>query len=213
MLSNKSVLCSDDVVDGEHGEGGSVGSACVRINGLRAGGAKTAAQRVGADDKVLVGVQRLARTDIVLPPASLWVGLCGVCMRGGRETSVEQDGIGSVLVELAPGLEGDFKLWQAVAVIEGQRSRGAEQRQALGDGRRVLRLGPRQQRLVLLVEPLQAGEAHSGSSSRSRAGRHCGGSVVRHGAPEEPRGAQKTSLHSERKQTARKAKQSSCCSR
>ena len=61
----------DHVADGDHREIEAVGSAGCRIERGGAGRAHAAAEDVGADDEVAVGVDPLARSDHEIPPARL----------------------------------------------------------------------------------------------------------------------------------------------
>ena len=95
----------------------------------RAGRAHAAADHVGADDEILVGVERAAGTDHDFPPARL----AGQRMHIGdvlieRQRMADQDGVGTLGIELAIGLVGDLERRQIDAAIELQRLIDAERR-------------------------------------------------------------------------------------
>ena len=99
----------------------------------RPGRAHAAADHVGADDEVAVGVERPARADHGLPPA----GLAGDRMHIGDmliagQRMADQDGVGAIGVEFAIGLIGDLERREIDAAIEPQRLIGAEQRDLRG---------------------------------------------------------------------------------
>lgn len=82
-------------------------AASLRNNARRTRAPVAAPERVPADDKVLVRIQRLARTDKLFPPTRGGVGSGRGGVGGGGQAGVEEDRIGPVGVELAPGLVGD----------------------------------------------------------------------------------------------------------
>ena len=74
-----------------------------------------------ADDEISVGIERTAGTDHDFPPA----GLAGQRMRIGDvlvegQRVADQDGVGTIRVELAIGLIGDLERRQIDAAIEPQ---------------------------------------------------------------------------------------------
>lgn len=82
---------------------------------------------IRANDEKLVGIDALARPNEILPPALALARLLGdvVATRGDMtrraQTSVKQDGVRSVRVELSPSLVGDRKGRQGVlGVGEGE---------------------------------------------------------------------------------------------
>ena len=78
------------VLDGDHREVGAVGPAGGRVLGRGPRAAAAAADDVGADDEVLVGVQPLARADHHVPPARALV----VARRGARPRARRRRGRG-----------------------------------------------------------------------------------------------------------------------
>ena len=106
--------------DGERGAirlaGGRIG-----VHGPRR--AEAGAQIVDADDKELVGIDGLARTDQVIPPA-LTVGLVGIgsghVVATGQGVA-DQDGITALGIEFAVGFEDQFETGQRGAARQGDR--------------------------------------------------------------------------------------------
>ena len=100
-----------------------------RIGRGRPGRAHAAADHIGADDEVAVGIERAAGADHGLPPAGLAgdrMHIVDVLVAGQR--MADQDGVGAVGVEFAIGLVGDLERGEIDAAIERQRLVGAEQR-------------------------------------------------------------------------------------
>ena len=94
------------------------------------GRAHAAADHIGANDEVAVGVQRAAGTDHGFPPA----GLAGHRMDVGDvliagQRVADQNGVGTVGIELTIDLIGDLEWRQIDAAIELQRLVLAEARQ------------------------------------------------------------------------------------
>ena len=96
--------------------------AGLRIGRSRTGRAHAAADHVGADDEVTLGVDRLAGTDHRLPPAGFSghrIGACNVMVAGQRVA--EQYCVAAVGVERAVGLVGDLERRKIDAGVELQR--------------------------------------------------------------------------------------------
>ena len=113
-----------------------------RIGRSRSGRAHAAADHIGADDEVAVGVERAAGTDHDFPPA----GLAGQRMPIGdmlikRQRMADQNRVGTVGIEFAIGLVGDLERRKIDAAIERQRLVGAEPRDQRG-------------RMIGLMQPL-----------------------------------------------------------
>src|SRR5690242_6853915 len=92
------------VLDGEFREGRAVGLAASRVDGRGSSGSVAAAQGVHADDVELVGVDGLAGTEHLLPPAGGRILAAGGGVGGGREAGEQQQYVVLGGVELAPGL-------------------------------------------------------------------------------------------------------------
>ena len=95
----------------------------------RPGRAHAAADHVGADDEVAVGVERPAGADHGVPPA----GLAGHRMHIGDmliagQRMADQNGVGAIGIEVAIGLVGDLERREIDAAIELQRLVRAELR-------------------------------------------------------------------------------------
>ena len=112
---HQSLLDIDEIADADDREVHAPGLAGVGVHGRRSGGDGAAGhvevhQRVGGEDEVLVGVDRLARADDPVPVARRLVLRLvlaeGVAVAG--EEMRDQDGIGAVGVELARGLPADL---------------------------------------------------------------------------------------------------------
>ena len=120
-------LQPDHVADGDHREAEPEGLAGRDVAIDRAGGAHAAAQHVGADHEVALGVERQARPDRELPPA----GLAGHRVAAGGELVAgqrvaDQDGVGALGVEAAVGLVGDVDRAELGAAVELERHRVRE---------------------------------------------------------------------------------------
>ena len=111
------------VLDGDHRKVAAPDSAGVGIDAERPGGAVAAADIVDADDKVTIGVQRLAGADHVVPPAGVGrvIGMEPGDMVRGIERVADQHGVGAVGVECAVGLEHQFVVVQHRAAAQRQR--------------------------------------------------------------------------------------------
>ena len=100
-----------------------------RIGRGRPGRAHAAADHIGADDEVAVGIERAAGADHGFPPAGLAghrMHVVDVLVAGQR--MADQNGVGAVGVEFAIGLVGDLERGEIDAAIERQRLVRAEQR-------------------------------------------------------------------------------------
>ena len=100
-----------------------------RIGRGRSGGAEAAADDVGADDEIAVGVDRLAGADHDVPPAGLAghrIDVGDVLVAGQRVA--DQDRVLAVAVERAVGLITDLQEIDAVTGIEQKRLVRAEAR-------------------------------------------------------------------------------------
>lgn len=79
----------------------------------RTGGSETPTDGVGADDVETVRIDRFPRSDEIFPPPFTRGDVrahtvpTGSDVGRGRETGVEEDGVGTVGVEVAPGFVGD----------------------------------------------------------------------------------------------------------
>ena len=99
------------------------------VDRCRPGRAHAAADHVGADDEVAVGVERPARPDHGLPPALLArdrVHIVDMLIAGQR--MADQDGVGAIGIQFAIGLIADLERRQVDAAIELQRLLDAELR-------------------------------------------------------------------------------------
>ena len=110
------------VADGHNREARPVAAPVDGVEVDRAGGPLAAAEHVGAHHEVAVGVDRLAGTDQLVPPAGC--GMRSAALAGGvgvaGEGVAHQHGVGCLLVELAPRLVGHPHLRQAPAPLEGE---------------------------------------------------------------------------------------------
>ena len=113
----------DPVFHRHHRKVGAPGPAGGAVDMHRPGGAEAGAQVVDADDEELVGVQRLARTDQVVPPALAlvlpFVGAGHVV--AGVERVAHQHGIAARSVERAVGLVDQLVAGQLRAAAQRQR--------------------------------------------------------------------------------------------
>ena len=115
-------LRAHHVADGDDGKVEAPGLAGRRIGRGRPGGAHAAADDVGADDEITVGVDRLAGPDHGLPPARLAgdrMVVDHVLVAGQR--MADQDGVAALGIQRAVGLVGDLQWAEIDAGIEPQR--------------------------------------------------------------------------------------------
>lgn len=131
-------LGAHHVVGGDGRKAGAVGFAGAWIDGSRAGGAVAAAEVVGAENEILIGIENFAGADVEVPPAALAVfrpavssvGFVGDDARrvlaAGKGVE-EQDGIVPAGVEGAIGFEGDAGVGEDCATGQGEGGvRGAD---------------------------------------------------------------------------------------
>ena len=115
-------LGAHHVAHGDHRQVEAVDAVGRRVGRGRAGGAHAAADDVGADDEIAVGVDGAAGTDHQAPPA----GLAGHRVDAGDvlvagQCVADEDGVGALAVELAIGLVGDLQVGEVAAGIERER--------------------------------------------------------------------------------------------
>ncbi len=113
---------ADHVADCDHRKIKPPGPAGLRVGFARAGGAHAAAQDIGANDEVAIGVEDLAGADHHFPPAGLAgdrMGLGHVLIPGKRVA--DQDGVGAVFVQGPVGLVGDGEVDEIDAAVQAQR--------------------------------------------------------------------------------------------
>ena len=119
----KARLGVDPVLDGDHREVRAPRLAGGRIGGRRSGRAEAAAEVVDPDDVEAIGVERLARTDHVVPPADValvaFVEAGDVVRRVQR--MADQDRIAAVGVERAVGFVGQVERVEGAPAGELQR--------------------------------------------------------------------------------------------
>ena len=122
------------VLDGDHREVGAVGLAGGGVLRGRPGAPAAAADDVGADDEVLVGVEPLAGTDHHVPPARALVARavqpCHVGVPGERVG--DEDGVVLALAQRAVGLVGQRERRQRAAPFEGELLPGLVERHVPG---------------------------------------------------------------------------------
>ncbi len=87
-----------DVFDAEFGKIQPPGLAAGRVQRVRSGGAETTAQRVNADDKKPVAVDRLAGAEHGFPPAGFGIIIIGCRMCAGRQAGEQQNRIAALAV-------------------------------------------------------------------------------------------------------------------
>ena len=121
-MIDQHLLQPHHVADGDHRERHArTGQPVAGLIEAGPGGAAAAAQHVGADDEVLVGVEGLAGADHVVPPAGLAVFVADAGgVRVARKGVQHQDGVGLGRVQLAVGLVGDLHRRNHDAAVEGQ---------------------------------------------------------------------------------------------
>jgi len=114
----------DHIGDGDQREACPIRPA-IRRERRGAGAALAAADHVGAEHEVTVGVEQLARPDGFIPPARLLVRIVRVRAGGvgvAGEGVADQDGVGAVGVERPVGLVGQGEGGQRLAAAQPQRN-------------------------------------------------------------------------------------------
>ena len=97
------------------------GLACFGVDVFGSSRAHAAAQNVGADDEISVGVERSARSDHDVPPPRFTgqrVGIGGVLVAGQRVA--HQNRVGFLGVQRAIGLVGHAKTGEFRATVQAQ---------------------------------------------------------------------------------------------
>jgi hypothetical protein len=125
-------------VQRQDGEARRVRLAVGRVDAAGPRRAVAAADDVCTDDMVPVRVQGAAGADELFPPAGRRVGRVGARVRRGGQAGVQQDGVGAVGVEAAPGLVGDGEGREEAAPVEEEGGVAVE---GLGGARGVGGLG------------------------------------------------------------------------
>jgi hypothetical protein len=132
---DQALLHLHHVADRDHRKIQRIGAAAGRVDTARPGGAFAAADDVGADHPIDIGVKGLARPDHAVPPAG--VAVLGVVDAGGvmiaGEGVADQDGIGALGIGLAIGFKGHRHRAQGVARFEHQGIIGAAEGERLGN--------------------------------------------------------------------------------
>ena len=119
---HQALLRAHHVRDREDREIHVVAASGVRVDAAGAGRTGTPADDVGADDEKLVGVERLAGSDHVVPPAGLFVlgGMVARQVRIAGKGVFDQDGVIRLGGEFAVGLVADHDAFQAASAVEGE---------------------------------------------------------------------------------------------
>ena len=116
-----SLTRTGDVGHMQQRESGAVALASGGVRGGGARAAKAAAQGIHADDEQLVRVQRLARTNLLLPPAGSAAVAMASGVRADGKTGKNQHGIVAGRVELAPSLHRDHGPYQFATALQPER--------------------------------------------------------------------------------------------
>ena len=123
QMIGQACLGVDPILHRDHREVGAIGLVCRRVQVLRAGRAETATEVVDSDDEEPVGVEWLAGSHHVVPPADI-VGVvlikAGDMMRG-IERVAHQHGVTAIGVEAAIGLIGKLEMRYRPAAAECER--------------------------------------------------------------------------------------------
>ena len=101
----------DDVADGDGGKVRAIAPARGRVDGVGPGRAAAAAENIGTNDEVAIGVDGLARSDHDLPPAGVILGIVPGHVRIARQGVANQHGVVALGIELPVGLKshGNFR--------------------------------------------------------------------------------------------------------
>ena len=127
------------VANRDHRKIEAVGLSGGRVERGRAGGPHAAAERVGTDDEIAIGVDRRARADHQRPPARL-AGhrmIVGRVLVAGQRVA-DEDGVGAIGVERPVGLIGDLQVIEPPAGIQHQRLIRAEPHDRTGRSIRLI---------------------------------------------------------------------------
>jgi hypothetical protein len=119
----ESRLCVDPILDGHEREIRTVRLTCRRIDRLRAGRSEATAEIVDADDEEAVGIERLARTDHVVPPTDVCriVGVVARDVMRRVQRMAYQHRIAALVVQRPIGFVRKIVLSERAAAGERQR--------------------------------------------------------------------------------------------
>ena len=112
----------DDVAHGDHGEIAAVRAAGLGVDAVGAGRAAAAAEDVGTDHEVTVGVDGLARPDGDLPPARVVLVVVPRNVRIARQRVANEHGVVAPGVEPAVGLVDHGNLGKSSAPFQVHRT-------------------------------------------------------------------------------------------
>ena len=122
-MVGQSCVCGDPVFDGDHREVGAVALAGVRVDRQRSGRAVTAAEVVDPDDKKFIGVERLARSHQIVPPADVFrivSRVTGNVVPSGQSVA-DQNGVRTRGVQRAVGFENEIESREYGAAFQRDR--------------------------------------------------------------------------------------------